>query len=247
MIFPNAPKSWWAIIVPWALTLSILYFDFMQPEVYRTNPVIIFSIPILLSLIFMRNESFEQIVKSFGLDMPTWRDKAVNIIAVLLGIVVGFAIYEYITLGMSVIPLYFIPLASTGITSLFMLYMVVAVGEEVMTLQYGKIAANKLNEDYGFTEKQSIFNGIVIARAFWSSMHWFSYQGYVGIENLPLFIVAWGFGMIFSTLSIGLAMLNNRKYLLLASVSAHFCYDLLVSMYVANIINPSTFTTIVKF
>lgn len=234
-MYPHAPKSWWAIIIPFAIALSILYFDFTQPEVYRTNPVVLFAIPIIFSLIYMRGESFDTIMESFGLNMPTAMDKLINIAGVVVGITVGIVLYYFLTLQAGIIPLYFIPLAQAGIGGIFMLYGVVAVSEEIMTLQYAKIAANKFY-GYGLEPFPAVLSAQMVGRAFWTSLHWFAYGGYMGLQALPLFIMAFSLGMIFSILAMGFGSLRKRYFLLSLAIACHFSYDVWVSLHLAMII-----------
>ena len=183
--YPYSPKSVWAVIIPWAITFTMLYFDFL--ENYKTNPIVLFSIPIIFSLIFMRNESFETLSQSFGLVFKTVRDYIAQIIAIVSGAITGYLIYWALSLNLAIIPLYFLPLSMT-LTSILMTYAVVAFGEEIMSIQFAKILIN-IFYLRGYDEMTASVFGWLVSRAFWAGLHYFSY-GFFDLHTLPLFITA---------------------------------------------------------
>jgi len=235
--FPNLPRGIGAIIFPWAITLGILYFEFQQG--YKTNPIVLFSIPFLYLLVFMPKDSWNSIKEALGLSAPTLFDKIVALGSIFVGIFVAFIFYNMATAKAGIIPLntYDIHTLSISLTSVIILNLVVAFFEEGTTVLFAKISTNWLYSR-GMRGIIVFICGVMLARMFWTSMHWFSYGGYMGPQTYPLFLVAFVLGMIFSVLAIAFGLTRRRKYFYLSipAIVAHLTYNVLVDMHLLMII-----------
>ena len=228
---PNVPKSIWSVVLVWAFTLGILYFDRLQE--IQTNFLVFFSLPLLFLIVFMRKESFSSILKASGLNLPTNRDKAFAVIGVVLGAVVGIGFFMFFTLQMSIVPLFFpLWISALPIGGIVALYFVVGLFEELYVIFYAKISHNWLYDKFKIGKMNGLILGIVIARVAWSGLHLLSY----GTANPMMFVIAWSLGMVFSFISIGLALFTSHKHLTYVAVSAHIFYDIFVVMYLVAII-----------
>ncbi len=240
IIFPNLPRSIWAITLPWLTVLALLFFDSAMNT--STNPVLIFGFPILITLVFMPKDSFENIKKSLGLSMPTLRDKFYNFLFGILGASLGMLMYYLLSIRASIIPLYFIPVSTLSALSInnpgyiAALYLLVAFSEETMCVLWMKNAANSLSFNAGLAGIGALTMGGTLARIFWSTDHWFAYQGWAGLESLPLFISAWGLGMLFTLLGIVAARLSGRFFFIIPPIMAHWTFDVFVAMRLAFLI-----------
>lgn len=227
--YPKAPRRIEAVLIVWLIAFILLYFDFL--EGYRTNPVVLFSVPILFSLVFMRGEGFRDIAHSFGMIIVKAEDYLAHIMAILGGSIVGL-LFSQVSIVTRIIPLYFPPLsiATTGVTGILALYAVVAVGEEVMSTQFAKIWANWLWLNLIKDTALVNISGYLISRVLWAGLHYFSY-GFFRIETIPFYIFAWFLGTIFSVVSIVLGLYFKKLYLITFAISAHFVYDVMIAYF----------------
>ncbi len=234
--FPNLPKSLGAIIFPWAIALGILYFDFISNQ--QTNPIVVYTIPLIFMLIFMPKDNWPNIKKALCIGIETLRDKLVALMAALGGIILGWGMYQFIVVRAAIIPLYFPPfLAITGVSEVFILMGVVSIFEEFFVVIFAKISGNFLFSRFGVLGIPGIFGGIIIARAFWSSLHYFSYGAFTGgLETLPLFVTAWSLGLLFSTLAIGTGIITGKKYLTIGGITAHWTFNMMVALFLMILI-----------
>nr|BDD45910.1 hypothetical protein 15 [bacterium] len=241
IMFPNLPKSIWAIVIPWLAVLGLLFFDSAMNT--STNPVLIFGFPIIMTLVFMPKDSFENIKSALGFSMPMFRDKFYNFIFTCIGGTLGIVLYYLLAVRANIIPLYFIPvstLSALGIDNqiyIAALYLLVAVSEETMCALWMKNAANSISFNLSWIAGMgAITLGGAVARSFWSSDHWFAYQGWLGLGTLPMFVSAWGLGMLFTLLGLVAARLSGRFYFIMPAIMAHWTFDVFVAMRLALLI-----------
>lgn len=255
--FPNLSKSIMAIVAPWAVMLAILYFEselfgFDVPGGYyghtTTNPILIFGFPILVALVLMPKDSYESIKHALGLAIDTLRGKAVAVTSILVGGSVGYILYFYISYKGSIIPFYILPISTVvnsqlTFISIFMIYLVVAVGEEFVSILWAKNGANWLGSRFGTSFYPALIIGHVMARGFWASLHYFSYRAYVtGLGSIPLFMWAWGMGMIFVAMAFGFGKTRDMligksgiSYMIYPAIAAHLVFDVALTIHLATI------------
>lgn len=228
---PHVPKNIFAVVAVWAFTLGILYFDRLQE--IETNFLVFFSLPLLFLIVFMRKESFSSILKATGMSLPTTRDKIFAVIGVVIGAFVGIGFFMFFTLQMSIVPLFFpLWISALPVGGIVALYFAVGLFEELYVIFYAKISHNWLHDKFKIGKMNGLIIGIVIARVAWSFLHLLSY----GTGNPTMYLIAWSLGMIFSFISVGLALFTSHKHLTYTAVSAHIFYDIFVAMYLIALI-----------
>lgn len=227
--FPNVPKSLGALIFTWFIVLGILYFDYQSGQ--QTNPLIVYSIPLLYMFALMPKDSWKSIKEALGIAAPTLRDKFVTLVSAIAGLSLGIGLYNVVTRQASIIPLYFPPfLATLEPSGIIILMTVVGVWEEFYVILFSKTAGNWLYDKFGIRGISGMFGGMVIGRVFWSTLHLFSYG--VSMSTAPLFFVAWGLGVIMSTLAIGMGVITGKKYLTIAAIVAHASYNIMIGLFI---------------
>lgn len=223
---PRFPKSIMAVVGIWILTLAILYFDRLQE--IQTNFVVFFSIPMAFALLFMPKDSWQAFIKGAGLAMDTTRAKIMTAVGIIAGAVVGYLIFFFLTTTTSIVPLFFpVWISALPPVGIVALYSLVAFSEEFYVIFYAKVSHNWLHDKFKIGKMNGLIIGVVIARIFWSALHWFSYSGAL---NPTMYIVAWGLGMMFSFGAIGLALFSEHKHLTIFCIVAHLVYDVAIGL-----------------
>lgn len=251
--FPNLPKSIWAVAVPWAITLAMLYFEtslfgfeagggYYGPT--ATNPVLLMGFPILISIVFMPKDSFETVKQVLGFAIPATKGKLMAASSIVTGLAAGYFLYFFITRATGIIPLYIFPVSTLvysqlSLIAIAMLYAMVAIGEEVMCILWAKNSANWLGDRFGAGLGMALVGGHIIGRMFWASLHYFSYQAYLtGLNSIPLFMWAWSMGMVFVGLAFGFGRARDVlmgegsrfTYMIYPAIMAHWMFDVSITI-----------------
>ena len=244
-LFPFVPVSAVPVLIFSLITLGILLFDFSGN--YSTNPVVFYSIPLLYALIFLVNDSFPVIVSVIGAAVTTLRSKIVAAISIPLGWLAGWglvtismakgSIFKIATYPWAVTSLATVGALSTFTTSTsFILYLFVALFEEIAAIIMGKNMANWLHSK-GMSGIPASLLGYLLGRIALTSHHWFSYGG---LREPSLYLSAMFMFTLFTIMGIviGILMkgfkdeLSDYKVIpisLFVMVAAHLAFDFVMS------------------
>jgi hypothetical protein len=224
-LYPGLPASPWPMIIVVIITLGILYFDSTQG--YSTNPVILFSIPMIYLILLTGTVGLDSMLKELGF----WINNAWEFVVIAIGSVItfflGMRLAEFAaTKANSLISVYPFNMASTAqvnsftwqLLSLspnysFVLYSVVATFEECYAFIFGKTFANFIYTKLGVKNRVvAEVVGFLVGRAAWAALHWFSYGGFshpilyfnAFVLGTLFFFSSWIVGLI-ADLNVGVA------------------------------------------
>jgi hypothetical protein len=92
-LYPRLSASIWPVVITVGLTLLILYFDATQG--FNTNPVIVFSVPLLYLILTTGIVGLDGIIEELGLKFHNYWETAVAVISGFLMFVVGTRLAQY--------------------------------------------------------------------------------------------------------------------------------------------------------
>jgi len=244
-LFPFVPVAIFPVIIFTLITLGILLFDFSGK--YSTNPVVFYSIPLLYALTFLVNDSFPVIISVIGAAVPTIRSKIVAVISIPIGWFAGWglvnlamakgSIFKIATYPWAVSSFATVGALSTFTTSTsFILYLFVAVFEEIAAIIMGKNAGNWLHSK-GISGIPASLFGYLLGRIALTSHHWFSYGG---LREPTLYLSAMFMFTLFTMMGIGFGLLmkgfkdelSDYKVIpisIFVMIAAHLAFDFVMS------------------
>jgi len=221
-LYYYVPTSVVPIIVATIIILGSLYFE-VTGGYAPMNPVIFFTIPLIVLVLFMSIETPKTIMMAVGMWFPTLRSKIVALVSIPLGILIGWALVTFSKTAPSILPIATYPfaIASYAIAGLqailslspnvsLVLYFFVAVGEEFAVILIGKNIANYLFSKGMRNTITACLLGLLGGRIIWAAWHFFSY----GKLTQPyLYLSAFMIGSLFTILAIFAGMIAKGYFI----------------------------------
>ncbi len=242
-LYPYVTES---IVPTIAVTLIILGKLFLGES---SGVFDFYIIPWLVLLSFVPRKNVDVLLQTVGLNLNTKRKQIIALVSIPVGLLFGFLLVKLATSGLTFFTVSTFPWASTQLSTAllstssvsrnFVVFGVVGIFEELLSLLFGKGIANFIYKKWGGNPITVSIIGLLLGRLVLVSQHWFSYDG---LANPTLYISAFLFFFFFTLLGVlfGLWMVGFKvgddfedlgylPVLAVPMIMSHFMFDFVMS------------------
>jgi len=244
--YPKWPTSIWAGIAPFVLA-GLILVSATTAKLWP-NPVIMYTVLGLVTLIIIGAVGWNEIIERLGFDITQPGERFEQVwwrypLMIGLGLAIGYGVFRLLALMTMTLKMPFILFPMDFALATWMLpipffftainWLIVATGEELFRNSTIFTFANWLGKTFGWTKDSAVSGGILFSAVLFIALHTIVNPEYTH----PLaFIIMTCIAFLFSALGYFLstrAIFGRWAFLefcILAPISAHFAWNLLMDM-----------------
>ena len=240
-LFRGFPSSLWAALIPslWIISYTFIDYWIFTTTGGRSNPVIFYTILIIIIALTLREAGWERLVDSLGFNVDKWW-KA--LVAALTGFGVGFGLYMILGKALQRAAIFPLPALTTmvfgvklDVLSTIIIHTFVGLGEEILCLYLFATWSNFFYS-IGISRDISLITGAILGRVEWGLSHLVSYT-MMGAYEIGSYIFAILIGLIFTGLGLFFMIFKKGEplyfgeYVVIGAWIAHTTWNVLVDLH----------------